>query len=183
MKKLLLLIPIILLTSCNYEASEMDAMTLGNPNASVLIEEFSDIECPACGQISPQVEEVVRNNLDIVQLKYYHFPLSYHEYAFTGAEAVECANNQGKGWEYLGELFANQKNLSDDYFYSLADTFELNSDQFQSCLDGHAMKAKVQAHQNEGRVRQIPGTPSLFVNGQMVKWPGAEEFETYLKSL
>ena len=177
-----LLIPVLFLTSCDYSSDE-SPLTLGTFNAPVLIEEFSDIECPACRVISPQVEEIARNNADIVELRYYHFPLSYHDYAFIGAEATECAADQGKGWEYLGTLFANQKSLTDGYFADLADSMDLNTATFNNCLNNHEKKAKVQSQQKEGRVRQIPGTPSLFVNGQMVKWPGAEEFETYIKTL
>jgi protein-disulfide isomerase len=158
-------------------------MSMGKPDAPVLIEEFSDIQCPACGQISPQVEKLARDNSDIVQLNFYHFPLPYHEYSFTGAQAVECARDQGKGWEYLADLFANQKSLTDDYFYSLADTLKLNADEFKACLDGQTKKAIVQAHMREGNTRQIPGTPSVFINGQMVQWAGLEAMDAYVKSL
>lgn len=186
MKKLLATLFIIsvalFLSSCDYSTGD-SPMSIGKSSAPVLIEEFSDVECPACGQISPQVEELARNNSDIVRLDFYHFPLSYHEYAFTGAEATECANDQGKGWEYLAVLFENGKSLNDGFFYSLADTLELNQDKFKTCLDGHEKKAKIQDQQREGKARQIPGTPSLFINGEMVKWAGYDQTEAYIKSL
>lgn len=186
MKKITLILALftalISLTACHHE-TESGPMILGNSSADILIEEFSDVECPACGQISPQVEEVVRNNSDIVRLHYYHFPLSYHEQAFPAAEATLCADDQSKGFEYLGELFTNSKNLGDDYFTSLAESMGLNMEQFNNCMDNHEKKAVVQSHQREGKARQIPGTPSIFVNGEMVKWPGVEAFEAYLKSL
>ena len=186
MKKLLaslLLISIALfLSSCDYSAGDAP-MSMGKSNAPVLIEEFSDVECPACGYISPQVEELARNNSDIVRLVYYHFPLSYHEFAFTGAEATECAGDQRKGWEYLAALFENSKNLTDDFFYSLADTLKLNANEFKTCLDSHMKKAKIQEHLREGRARQIPGTPSIFINGEMVKWAGLEAMDAYVKDL
>jgi protein-disulfide isomerase len=156
---------------------------MGKSNAPVLIEEFSDVECPACGYIGPQIEELARNNFDIVRLVFYHFPLSYHKYAFTGAEATECAGDQGKGWEYLGALFKNGKNLTEDFLYTLADTLGLNQDKFKACLDNHDKKAKIQDHLREGKARQIPGTPSLFINGEMVKWAGYDQTEAYIKGL
>jgi protein-disulfide isomerase len=40
---------------------------------------------------------------------YRHFPLtSIHPYAKSAAIAAECANDQGKFWEYHDLLFQNQ---------------------------------------------------------------------------
>ncbi len=186
MKKLLaslLLISITLFLSSCGNGGNSEPMSMGKSNAPVLIEEFSEVECPACGYISPQVEELARNNSDIVRLVYYHFPLSYHKYAFTGAEATECAGDQGRDWEYLAALFKNGKNLTDDFFYTLADTLRLNTNEFKACLDGHMKKAKIQEHLREGMARQIPGTPSVFINGEMVKWAGLEVMDAYVKGL
>ena len=157
--------------------------TLGNPDAKVLIEEFSDPECPACGIISPEMEALTRANPDLIYLKYYHYPLSYHEYAFVGAEASECAGAQGKFFEYLGTLYANQNKLSDDYFYDVADSLELDRTAFDSCLANHDYKDKILSHMAAGKERQLPGTPSFYVNGEMVRWSGSEAFKAYLESL
>ena len=168
-------------SSCNNADSQ--TMSMGKSDAPVLIEEFSDIECPACGLISPQVEKLARDNADIVRLVFYHFPLSYHKYAFTGAEAVECAREQGKGWEYLSALYAYKQGLTDDYFYTLADSLKLNANKFKACLESHMKKPLIQEHLREGKVRQIPGTPTLFINGKMVKWGGLEAMDAYIKGL
>lgn len=178
---LTLLISIITLSGCSSNMEVSAPMTLGS--GTILIEEFSDIQCPACSQISPQVEEIIKKNPKLATLKYYHYPLSYHEFAFMGAEATECANDQKKGWEYLTTLFKNQRSLSDSYFYTLATNMGLDTEKFTTCLDGHVNKAKIQAHQKEGKIKQIPGTPSFYVNGNKVNWGGAEQFESYLKSL
>jgi len=179
---LIVIFAAIFLSSCEY-SSGSSPMSMGKSDAPVLIEEFSDVECPACGQISPQIEQLARNNADIVRLDFYHFPLSYHQYAFAGAEATECADDQGKGWEYLDALYKNQKSLSDDYFYTLADSLGLNQDKFKACLDNHEKKAKIQDHLREGKARQIPGTPTMFINGEMVKWGGLEAMDAYVKGL
>ncbi len=157
--------------------------SLGQSSAKVLIEEFSDPECPACATISPQVEKFVMDNPTLARLDYYHYPLSYHEYAFIASEASECAADQGKFWEYLGIVFENQSSLSEDYLYSIADSLELDRVAFDACLDGHKYKSKILSHMSEGSRRRLPGTPTLFVNGEMVKWGGAEAFKAYLESL
>ncbi len=187
MKNKLLLTSIFLLstfvlTSCGGSANS-SPMSLGKTDAPVIIEEFSDVQCPACGQISPQVETLARNNSDIVRLDFYHFPLPYHQFAFKGAEAAECAGDQGKFWEYLGAEYANQKSLSDDFFTTLAENLKLDQNSFKACLDGHLKKAKIEDNVRLGTERQIPGTPTLFINGQMVQWGGYEQTEAYIKGL
>lgn len=172
----------LLLSACN-NSDDLRPLSMGKTNAPILIEEFSDVECPACAFISPQVEKLAKNNPNIVRLDFYHFPLSYHKFAYTAAEAAECANDQGKGWEYLTVLFENGSSLTDDFFYLLANNLKLNANQFKACLDGGIKKAKIQAHLHEGRKRQIQGTPSIFINGEMVQWAGLEVMDSYIKGL
>jgi protein-disulfide isomerase len=179
----LFILSIFFLAACTTNTGDTNPRTLGNANAKILIEEFSDPECPACGVVSPQVEQIVRENPDLARLEYYHFPLSYHKNAFIASEASECAGDQGKFFEYLDTIYANQSSLSEDYLYDVADSLSLDRAAFDSCLENHDYKAKILAQMAEGKRRQLPGTPTLFVNGQMVRYSDAETFKAYLESL
>ncbi len=184
MKKLAIfsLLSLFVLTACGAPV-DSTPRKLGRTDAPILIEEFSDPECPACAQISPQLEQLVKDNPTLARMEYYHFPLSYHEHAFIAAEAAECAGDQGKFWEYLGTIFENQSSLSEDYLYKVADSLELNRETFDVCLNDHHHKKKILSHMAEGSRRRLPGTPTIFVNGQMVRWTDAETFKAYLESL
>ena len=161
----------------------MSPRTLGDLNSRVVIDEFSDPQCPACGAISPMVEQLIRENPDLARLNYYNFPLSYHEHAFISAEAAECAGDQGKFFEYLGTLFRNQNSLSEDFLYSVADSLDLDRTKFDACLQNHDKKAKILAQIAEGQRRGLPGTPTFYVNGQQIQWSGVDTFKAYLESL
>lgn len=176
------LLSVLLLTACGGPV-DSTPQTLGRLDAPVLIEEFSDPECPACATISPQLEQLVRDNPGLARMEYYHFPLSYHKNAFIAAEAAECAGDQGKFWQYLDTIFENQSSLSEDYFYKIADSLELDRETFDVCLNDHHHKGKILSHMAEGSRRRLPGTPTIFVNGQMVRWSDAETFKAYLESL
>jgi len=186
MIKIQLLLPIafLLLSACtDGPSADTSPRTLGNSNAKVTVQEFSDPECPACGIISPQVEQLVRENPDLVRLEYFHFPLSYHKNAFIAAEASECAGDQGMFFEYLDTIFANQPSLSEDYLNSVADSLSLDRTKFNACMDNHDNKAKILSHMAEGKRRGLPGTPTFYVDGQQVQWSGVETFKSYLESL
>ncbi len=156
---------------------------LGSPDAPILIEEFSDFECPACAQVSPQLEDVVKRNADKVRMEYHHYPLPYHKYAFKAAEASECANDQDKFWEYSAALFRNQKNLTQDNLIKLATNLKLDEATFTECLNSGKKAGDVKSDLYEGRRRQVSYTPSIFVNGEIVKFTTPEQFEGFLNSL
>jgi protein-disulfide isomerase len=157
--------------------------TLGSATAPILVEEFSDFQCPACAQISPQVEAIVRKYPEKIRFTYRHFPLSYHEWSLRAAQAAECAGDQGKFFEYGDLLFKNQKSFSEDKFVSLATEAGLDSAKLKECLDSEVKKGDVLVDLREGQKRGLPGTPTIYVNGQRVQFGGADVFEKYLLSL
>src|SRR5690348_11471380 len=68
-----------------------DAYSKGPDNASVTITEFGDLECPACGQSEPVIEQVISQYKDKVKFVFRQFPLSMHPDAVYAAEAAEAA--------------------------------------------------------------------------------------------
>ncbi|MFA6887975.1 MAG: thioredoxin domain-containing protein [Candidatus Woesearchaeota archaeon] len=152
----------------------------GNPNATVTITEFSDFQCPACGSAYTVVEQIMEEYSDKVRLEYKHFPLtSIHTYAFKAAEASECANDQGKFWEYVDILFTHQNELTNGDLKNYAVSLGLDENLFNNCLDSDAKKKYVTADYNEG-VGKIKGTPTFFINGQKLESWKYENFKSAL---
>jgi protein-disulfide isomerase len=149
----------------------------GNPEASILIEEFSDFQCPACKSAQGVVDLVVSKYSDQVKFIYYHFPLTQiHPLAFRAALAAECANDQGKFWEYHDLLFLSQPKFSRTELLSYAEGLGLDSQSFTACLDERAKDQVIKTDMAEGNSRNIQGTPTFFVNGEIVKdWSKLEQ--------
>src|SRR5437868_3213524 len=75
-----------------------DDHILGNPNAPVVIVEYSDTECPFCKQFHTTLRRVMTEygKDGKVAWVYRHFPIdSLHSKARKEAEALECANELG----------------------------------------------------------------------------------------
>lgn len=176
-----------LLNACGAAGSSQsltrERPVLGNKDAPVLIEEFSDMQCPACATISPQVEKAVKNNPSIAKMSFFHFPLPQHPFAFAAAEAVECAGDHGKFWDYLNLTFLNQKGLNQDSFLPMAKTLGMDEAQFQSCLTSGKKREFIKQDIAEGKKRMLAGTPTIYVNGKEVRFAGYESFENFVKSL
>ena len=138
----------------------------GNPDATVKIVEFSDLQCPACGAAYPVTKQVMDAYGDRVSLEYKQFPLtSLHAFAFKAAEASECANDQGKFWDYVDIAFTNQKALRTSDLKNYAEQLGLDMEKFENCLDSSAKAKYVTADYNEGIGKGVGGTPTFFING------------------
>lgn len=90
---------------------------LGNKNAKVTIVEFSDFQCPFCEAFyTDTLSQLKQDYLDTgkARLAFRHFPIeSLHPNSPTAHEAAECANEQGKFWEYHNMLFGDQQTWAD----------------------------------------------------------------------
>lgn len=145
----------------------------GNPDAPVVVEVYADFQCPWCRRftLGPErqlEEEYVRQGK--VLLMFRHF-------AFLGEEsrwAAECANEQGRFWDYHDKLFLEQSGENVGTFRKenlkrFAAELGLNTKQFNQCLDSGKYSTKVQEETLEGRRRGVRGTPSVFVNGKLLE--------------
>lgn len=151
----------------------------GNENASVELVEYSDFQCPACGQFYPLVKEVVEEYGDDLRFEYRHFPLTaIHPYAAPAARASEAAGQQGKFWEMHDLLFENQSVWTrgtqvDAYFIQLAEQLELDIPTFRRQLGSSVINQAVVDDVRDAQDRGFTGTPTFLLNGKKMS------FETY----
>ncbi len=141
----------------------------GDPKSTIIVEEFSDFQCPACRAAQPIVDGILKTYGDKIAFHYRHFPLlSIHANAFSAALGAECANDQGQFWEYHDLLFKNQTDLRQATLLRLADEVSLNKDSFSACLKSRAKASVVQADMQEAERRNVNSTPSFFLNGRYI---------------
>ena len=152
----------------------------GSKDAPVTIIEFSDFQCPYCGrfysQTLPQIEEEYIKT-GKVKLVYRHCPLSFHQYAQKASEAAECADEQGKFWEYHDKLYENQNSLDAASLKKYAKELGLDTAKFDSCMDSGKTASKVQKDFKDGQAAGVQGTPAFFINGVPVT--GAQPYEVF----
>jgi protein-disulfide isomerase len=140
----------------------------GAENAKVTIVSFSDFQCPFCSRSEPTIQQLLKDYDGKIKYVFRNFPLSFHENAQKAAEASLCARDQGKFWEMHDKLFANQNALQVDKLKGYAVELGLNAATFNTCLDGGSKAAIVAADEQEGAGYGVQGTPSFFINGEMI---------------
>ncbi len=156
------------ISQCAFKTEDLDAddHVYGNTDATVLLVEYSDFECPYCQRFHTTVKEVVDNSEGEVVWVYRHFPLTIHFGAQKKAEGSECAAKIGGEeafWEYTETLFADDANYSVEELGDLAFEIGLDKNEFQDCLDSGEMMSAVQNDLERGYNAGVNGTPGSFV--------------------
>lgn len=100
-----------------------------------------------------------------------------HQRAQPAAEAAQCANEQGKFWEYHDKIFAEQKALTDDDFKRHATELGLDVEKFNACYSSGKFRTDIQKDFADGQAAGVSGTPAFFVNGRFLS--GAQPFEAF----
>lgn len=153
----------------------------GNPDAKVVVIEFSDFQCPFCRkhtlETQPVLDEKFVNNGKIFWV-FKNFPLTIHPQAPAAAAAAECAAEQGKFWPMHDQLFNSTDQWSVDdptpIFTDLAKQLGLDVDAFTTCLTAGEAAKRVQEDLDAG-TPFVRGTPTFIVlyNGKGSIIPGA----------
>lgn len=160
----------------------------GNPEAEVVLVEYSDFECPACAQFYPYVKEIMETHGDKIRFEYRHFPLiSIHPNAVPAARAAEAAAQQGKFWEMHDMLFENQPEWSKSpaprrNFESYAEELELDVALFKQHMNASLIADAVQAGFDDARAQGFTGTPSFLLNGQPMEYTTFDEFISQIEA-
>jgi len=146
-------------------------ISMGDPDAPVVVREFADYECPACQRFSSAIDKLKDQYIDNgdVRLVFFDLPLRQHDNAVPAAEAARCADDQGSWWAMHKKLFDEQSswNTADDpraTFTDYAQSLGLDRRRFQRCLSGEVHRDEVQASKELARDLRITSTPTVLVD-------------------
>jgi len=174
--------------------------SLGPANAPITIVEFTDYQCPFCNKF---YTDTYKNLLSAypgkIRFVYRNFPLSFHQNAFTAAEAALCAGDQHKYTEYHDVLFDNNATLNNQNgtvleqaeYNKMAEGLNLDVTAFETCMTSRKYKTFIETDMKysatlpndfeDGQaVSAVGGTPTFFVNGHRLG--GAYPFQ-YFKAI
>ena len=149
--------------------------SLGAEDAPVVVVEYADFQCPYCGQFAAGAARQLKENyVDQGQVRFVFRHLAFiGDESTWAAEASECANEQGRFWDYHDKVFEeqageNQGAYSKENLKRFAAELGLDTEQFDQCLDSGTYRSKVREEVKEAQRRRINSTPSLLVNGRLV---------------
>ncbi|MEK7505326.1 MAG: thioredoxin domain-containing protein [Patescibacteria group bacterium] len=168
------------------QVADNDHVT-GKGGKGVLLIEYSDFQCPACGAYHPVVKQLLQKYEDDIKFVYRHFPLPQHKNARIAAYASEAAGRQGKFFEMHDLLFENQSEWSENLnarsiFSRYAVELGLDEARFASDIDDASIAAIVGDQSASGISLGVNSTPTFFLNGKKLGSPGSlEAFDALIK--
>ena len=158
------------------QAGELPEMALGRKDAPVTIVQYASMTCPYCRQFQIETFPVLKKEyIDTgkVRLVFRDFLNTNHPEAGIAAMAAECADDQGKYWEYHDKLFQEQDRRGHDVVRFRANDLKrwateigVEPKQFNQCFDSAKYKNETEKDFSDALGVGLNGTPVFFINGR-----------------
>ena len=141
----------------------------GPEDAPVTMVIFSDFQCPYCSRLVSTIDQLHQQFPDQVKLVFKQYPLRSHKFAEQAARASLAAAEQGQFWPFHDQLFKNYRTLDDEKIEAIRSDLKLDADRFAKDMASDRIKAAVEKDKADGIAAGVRGTPSLFVNGRLLR--------------
>ncbi len=153
--------------------------SLGAMSAKVVVQLWSDFECPFCANVHPVLTQMLRVYAGNVRLVWHDYPLPFHAHARLAANAGREAYAQGGAasfWKFHDAVYGSpdteldERNL--ERFASLAG---LDPARFQESLKSLRHNGEIDQDVRSGDSVGVEGTPAFLINDYF--FVGAVPFE------
>lgn len=145
---------------------------LGDPHPKIIINEYTDFQCPYCAMSNLMMYRLV-NEVPGVMVVHHDFPLnkqcnpimkvSPHKYSCEAALYALAAKKQGKYWDYITLLFENQQDLSEPKLISFGKKLNLDTDKLQRDAHSPEVKEELSQELENAAYLQVKATPTYFI--------------------
>ena len=157
-----------------HERPLVNGSSMGDPNAPVKVNEFSNFECSHCKTFAEGLEAYIASAyIETGDVYLTYVPFTWTDTAAKAAEAAYCAMDQGQFWEYHDILFANQTNtalpgFNNAVLFAMAEKLGLDSSAFEKCLTSGKYSNQVVQDSLFAQEQGATGTPTFDVEGELV---------------
>jgi len=175
-------------------ASMVSSMPARGPSdAPVTLAVFSDFQCPYCAQSLGLINELQSRYPDELKFVFLHFPLPMHGWAKPASVAAHCAARQSDDafWALHDAYFDRQGQITEANVIRTSEEVlsgtSVNLDEWRTCAaeDGSEIHQQVvrtvETHVETGQQLQVRGTPTFFINGEIVR--GARTVDAFAQRI
>ncbi len=147
----------------------------------VTMVEVADFGCIHCQSFHAETATPLKEQyVDTGDVQWVALPYALSTSTVPAAVSGICANEQGAYFEYANALFAIEPpttRISAAGYRQAAEAVGLNIDEFTSCLSSGGHTATVNSNRDAARSVGVTGTPTFFVNGEVVN--GAQPLSAF----
>ncbi|MBF0603271.1 MAG: thioredoxin domain-containing protein [Nitrospirae bacterium] len=175
-------------SSINNNENALDragAPTKGSQDAKVTIVEFLDPACETCRDFYPLVTQLIEQYPGKVRVVVRYAPL--HPGSDQVVKMLEAAHLQGKFWQALELLFANQDRFVVHHTsepmraLALLESLQLDRERFSADMNHSRVAQVIQQDVEDGKRLNVQATPEFFVNGRPMPSFGYDQLSLLVK--
>lgn len=164
-----------------------NCVSVGEDVAPVTLVEVSDFGCPHCRAFHQEKAATLKEQyVDTNRVKWLFVPYALRPETEPAAVAALCANEQEKYYDFANALFnqSTETSLTRNGFLLAAAEIGIDVDSFTTCLEDNRYSTVVADNQKAARAARVTGTPTFFVNDQIVRGNvPLEEFENIINQM
>lgn len=178
----------------NFRVVPFDSRVLIKPHspmkgpfaAKATLVEFLDPECEACAGMHPIVKKISKefeSDLRVV-VRY----MTFHQNSKYVANILEGARAQSRYWEALELLFATQENWANhqnpnpELIPEILKPLKINVDKIIADAKAGKYDKQIAEDFEDGKAVGVRGTPTFFVNGQMIQELSYESLRSVIEA-
>ncbi|RBW48523.1 DsbA family protein [Marinobacter sp. F3R11] len=161
------------------EQLDQYGVSVGAEDAPVVVREFADFQCPACGTFSKASKRLKQEYVETGQVRFVYFdmPLQQHQNALPAAQAARCAGDQNAYWEMHERLYDSQSDWSGSNdpvstFTRYGNDLGLEERRFQRCMTTELHREAVEESRRVAMQLQVTSTPTVLVDNIRLTRPG-----------
>jgi protein-disulfide isomerase len=137
----------------------------------VTVIEYGDFGCSFCFAASRPLESLLER-YDSLRLVWRHLPdPELHPGADLAAELSELAAGAGRFWEAHGMLLAGRESFTVEELLAVAARLGLEPAEAEEALEKRTCRERVVRDVAGAERAGIHGTPTFFVNGELLRGP------------
>ena len=169
--------------------AESKILSIGNPDAKVIVKVFSSLTCPHCATFHTSIfNKLKKEYIDegLVRFEHHAFPLDLA--ALNAEVVVRCQTNNEKKFKLLEEIYNKQTfwavgsdiDKINDLIKKVGSDFDLTEEKMNACLENSDVQDEILNERIEAQKKyKIESTPTIFVNEK--KYSGKVDYEKFKK--
>jgi protein-disulfide isomerase len=172
--------------------SSLPRPALGPTDAPVTVDVFEDYACPHCRTFAREVFPQIRSTYiepGEIRYRFFDFPIPVDEAwswrAASAARAVQDRTDAETFFAFAKGVFDNQSRLSEEGYQAVrevADGLGVDGCTVAAAAEQEPYRSIVEADRQEGMAREVPGTPAVYVDGEVLDGYGWETVDSGIQS-
>ncbi len=169
--------------------AESKILTIGSPDAKVIVKVFSSLTCPHCANFHTTIYNSLKKDYidkGLVKFEHHAFPL---DLAALNAEiVVRCQSNNEKKFELLEQIYKKQNFWAvgsdikkiNNLIKKIGLEFDLSEEKMNNCLNDDKVQDEILNQRIEAQKKyKIESTPTIIVNGK--KYTNKVDYKSFKK--